>query len=304
VIRPFEDSRVTGVQGRYVTEQRSLVARFAQLEIEQRYEIMESHPTIDMVGTYSAAFRTEVFRKFGGFDANFPTASGEDMDFSFRLQEAGHRLVFAPKAIVAHQHPTTARAYFKQKFGRAYWRYLLYLKHPKKIIRDTYTPQGLKLQVAMLGVFVLALLAAPFWSAGPYVIAASLGLFHLVLLPFEVRLCRKDPVVGLVAPWLLLGRAASLLSGLAVAGVGLGRIRAASAVSARAPVTATPALDRRPATAATFHSSLAMAPLGATAVSAPGLSNILVEPAKLGQYIAGSVLTRDPLPIELTHPGG
>ena len=215
LIRPFADPRIAGVQGRYATEQRALVARFAQLEIEQRYDRLARRDTIDMVGTYSAAFRRNVFMSFGGFDDSMRMA--EDMEFSFRLHEAGHRLVFAPNAVVSHRHPATLPEYLKQKFGHAYWRYGLYQERPGKIVSDSYTPQGLKLQVAVVASLVLALASLPFWSAGSYAAGVSACFFNLIVLPFSIQLFRKDRAVGLLAPWLLLGRAASLLSGLAVA---------------------------------------------------------------------------------------
>lgn len=43
------------------------------------------------------------FEEVGGFDEQFPGATGEDMDLSWRLQEAGWELIFAPGAVVQYR---------------------------------------------------------------------------------------------------------------------------------------------------------------------------------------------------------
>jgi GT2 family glycosyltransferase len=43
------------------------------------------------------------FKEVGGFDEQFTGATGEDMDLSWRLQEAGWKLVFAPKAVIQYR---------------------------------------------------------------------------------------------------------------------------------------------------------------------------------------------------------
>ena len=61
------------------------MARFAQLEFEDRYRRMIGTPAIDVVATYSAAFRRYVFLAAGGFDPTFHEANNEDVEFSYRL---------------------------------------------------------------------------------------------------------------------------------------------------------------------------------------------------------------------------
>ena len=41
MLQPFAEKKVSGVQGAYKTRQKSLAARFAQIEIEERYERMK-----------------------------------------------------------------------------------------------------------------------------------------------------------------------------------------------------------------------------------------------------------------------
>jgi GT2 family glycosyltransferase len=48
------------------------------------------------------AVRREAFEKLSGFDENFLEAAGEDMEFAWRVRQAGLRVRFAPDALVYH----------------------------------------------------------------------------------------------------------------------------------------------------------------------------------------------------------
>jgi len=66
------------------------------------------------------AVRRTVFEKVGGFDIRFRSA-GDDVDFCWRVGQAGYELAFQPAAFVWHRQRSTARAYFRQQagYGRA-----------------------------------------------------------------------------------------------------------------------------------------------------------------------------------------
>lgn len=157
MLKPFEDENVVGVQGAYKTKQKSLSARFDQLDIEYRYERMKKKDTIDWIGTYSAAYKRKVFMDAKGFDETFPKASGEDSELSYRLAEQGMVLKFAPNAIVYHTHPNSLLHYLRVKYFRAYWRTRMYVKHPQKSVQDSYTPHVLKINFFVGGLFLLVL---------------------------------------------------------------------------------------------------------------------------------------------------
>ena len=218
--KPFVAAEVCAVKGAYRTEQRALVARFAQVEFEERFEMLKKVDSIDMVDTYSAAFRKDVFDQMGGFDESFPVANNEDTDLSYKLSAAGHRMVFNPDAVVFHlKHPDTLRRYLRQKFWRGYWRMVVYRRFPDKMVKDTYTPQTLKFQVLALA------LAGPLVAAG-VLFPAALGLAALPLLlflastlPFARFAAGRDVAVAALSPFLLALRAAAI--GLGVLSFGL-----------------------------------------------------------------------------------
>ncbi|MCP4622378.1 MAG: glycosyltransferase [bacterium] len=120
MVKSFDDSAVTAVMGAYCTRQKQLAARFAQLEFEDRYDRLAKSASIDMLATYSAAIRKDVFMQMKGFDESFPVANNEDTDLSYRLCAAGHKIVFSPAAIVYHSHPDILTKYLKIIFWRGY----------------------------------------------------------------------------------------------------------------------------------------------------------------------------------------
>lgn len=206
MLAPFKDRAIAGVQGRYKNKQKELIARFIHLEIEERYEKMAKHRYIDFIGSYSAAYRVDVFKEMKGFDTFFPMASGEDTDLSFRIHEAGYKMIFNPKAIVYHSHPISFWKFVKVKFFRALWRTKIYKKHKKKVLKDAYTSQMVKVQTGLFYLIVLSLLAIPFGFNGLFY---SAGLFALLLLstvPFTLWVATKDPAVAVISPVLIVVR--------------------------------------------------------------------------------------------------
>ncbi len=214
MLAPFDDPEVAGVKGSYKTRQTQVVARLAQCEFEERYDLQERQPTIDFVDTYAAAFRADVLREVGGFDPAFTRANNEDAELSYRLAERGHKLVFVRQAQVTHRHVATWRGYFRLKTRRGFWRMMVYRLHPGKALRDSYTPQVLKLQI-LLVYLAVALVVAAFWWPG-LVIGAALSLVGAVLSGkrFYRVVRRTDAAVAAWAPCFILTRAAAFALGI------------------------------------------------------------------------------------------
>lgn len=210
MVKPFKTHDVVAVKGAYKTNQRALTARFAQIEFEERFNMLKKAGSIDMVDTYSAGFRRDVFLEMKGFDTSFPVANNEDTELSYRMSRLGFRMVFNPNAIVYHlNHPDTIKRYARLKFWRGYWRMVVYKRFPDKMIKDTYTPQTLKLQILSLFFFFAVLPLIPFFPVVGIFLLLLASLSFLVLsVPFTVLAFSKDPAVGLFTPFLLLVRAA------------------------------------------------------------------------------------------------
>ena len=221
MLQPFADPAVAGVKGSYRTRQREVVARLAQYEFEERYELLARRPTIDFVDTHAAAFRAAVFHATGGFDPAFVQANNEDVDLSYRLAEQGYRLVFQRWAVVYHRHVASWRRYARLKMRRGYWRMLVYRLHPGKALRDSYTPQVLKLQVLLAYAALACLLAAPL--APTLALAALLSLALLAASGW--RFCKRvldcDRTAAAWAPWFLIVHALAFATGIAAGLIGM-----------------------------------------------------------------------------------
>lgn len=214
MIEPFRDPEVIGAKGVYCTHQDSVVARFVQLEYEDRYRLMASHDCVDFIDTYSAAFRRERFLEMKGYDTSFPVACAEDIELSYRMSRRGWKMKFVPSAVVAHTHPHSLSRYLRKKYKFAFWRVLALSKNPGKTLKDSHTPQLMKLQLlfipALLLAFVVDQIVRPALPLSLLVLAAFLGS----TIPFAIRAARKDLIAGLLSPVLLAGRSVAQLMGI------------------------------------------------------------------------------------------
>ena len=228
IVAPFADPEVAGAKGTYLSTQRSVVARFTQLEYEDRYDRMAGSERIDFIDTYSAAYRRDIFLANDGFDARF--LINEDQEFAFRLAEKGYKLVFTPAAQVVHQHNRTLAQYVRRKFKIGMWKVRVTRQHPTQVVQDSHTPGALKAQL-LLAAVTLALVAAAtgaslalrgLWWPGLIALAAAFAAFEATALPFLTKIARRDPSLLLPALGLLWVRALALGAGFAT---GLVRFR-------------------------------------------------------------------------------
>ena len=68
--------------------------------------------TIFVIGGAAAAFRKSVFDDIGGYDTAMRT---EDMELSFRIQQAGMRVFYAHDALVYTEGPSSWKGLYKQR---------------------------------------------------------------------------------------------------------------------------------------------------------------------------------------------
>lgn len=212
---PFADVDVVGVKGVYRTRQTTLMARFVQVEYEDKYRLMRNLATIDFIDTYSAAFLRERFLEMNGYDTSFPVACAEDIELSYRMSARGWKMKFTPAAIVFHTHPDTLSRYLKKKYKFAFWRVLAVRKNPAKGVKDSHTPQMMKLQLLFAPALVTAIVFDVAVRPAIYLTALVAGAFLLSTVPFALRAFRKDPVVAILSPVLLAARACAQIAGIA-----------------------------------------------------------------------------------------
>ena len=211
---PFSAAEVVGVKGAYQTNQTSVVARFVQQEYESKYKRLLKQENIDFIDTYSAAYRREIFIENGGFNTVFPVPSVEDQEFSFRLARKDYRMVFAPNAVVYHQHDAVWQEYARRKFNIGYWKAFMLRWLPEKILGDSHTPRSLLWQIGLLGCSFFTFILGFAWHPALWLSLISLILFIFSGLPLLIQINARDPGVLWLAPFLLLLRSVALGAGL------------------------------------------------------------------------------------------
>ena len=164
MVAPFsENPDISGVKGAYKTRQKSLTARFAQAEFEDRFELLKKADFIDMVDTYSAGFRRDIFLASGGFGPFFS-----------RGQQRGYRALLSsgfpgpsvriPTLGIRFSHPSGHPEKISQdKVLAGVLAYESFMPGIlKKAVKDTYTPFVVKVQTLlaalMAGLLVLSVL--------------------------------------------------------------------------------------------------------------------------------------------------
>jgi len=211
VLEPFDAPVVSGARGVYRTQQHSLIARFIQLEYEERYQrilkIEAEQGTVDALDTSYAAYRRRVFLDAGGFDTRYLNAAVEDHELSYRLAREGHIFRFVPGAAVYHHHVTSIGDYARRKFRIGYWKAFLSRQHPDYARHDSHTPPSLKFQILIAALFPLLLLAWPFFPPAGWLALASAIAFLLSAIPLLKLIARRDKPVLLIAIPMLIVRA-------------------------------------------------------------------------------------------------
>ena len=79
MVAPFKDNDVAGVKGAYWSQQKDMVARFTQIEVEERYRRMAQQESINFIDTYAAGYRREIFLANNGFDETLPEDEDQDL---------------------------------------------------------------------------------------------------------------------------------------------------------------------------------------------------------------------------------
>jgi cellulose synthase/poly-beta-1,6-N-acetylglucosamine synthase-like glycosyltransferase len=212
MIAPFADQEVVGVCGVVRTRQTSLIPRFIQLEYDYRYGHIAKHAQIDFINTGTAGYRRHVFAESGGFCEDLLGA--EDTELSFRLASQGHKMVFAPEAIVYHSHPEPIWEYTRRKVHYGYWRMMVYEKHPHKAVADSRTPQAQKIQIGLLFLLAAAAIGSIFWRGFVWLAGGLALLFLIISLPFWWWVLCRDLRVGLLTPLFLLVATTSVGAGV------------------------------------------------------------------------------------------
>ena len=102
--------------------------------------------------SYNMGIRRDVYMELGGFSK---MRFGEDIDFSYRIVEAGYKTALIPEAWVWHKRRTDFRKFFRQGYNSGIARINLEKRHPGTLKLVHLLPM-----VFTVGVIGLVLLSA------------------------------------------------------------------------------------------------------------------------------------------------
>lgn len=217
--KPLLKYDVAGVQGAYKTKQKEIIAQLSQIEFEERFKKLQQTEYVDFVGSFSAAYKRDVFEKYNGFNTKF--VMNEDVDLAYKISSDGYKLYFNPEAVVYHIHPDSLSIYIKVKFWRGFWRTILYRKFHNKAIKDSYTPDSLKLQVLLIFPIILITLSSLIIQELIILDVWLIVISIITMSKFVILAIKKNLGVGLFSIIFLWARALALASGVFYASIKL-----------------------------------------------------------------------------------
>lgn len=143
------DPSVAAAQGCYQAQEGSSIwQRVMALDLTLRYAAISGDS--DHVCTGTTIYRRSALYQVGLFDEAL--GYGNDNDLSYRLTDAGHRLIIDPAARSVHEWREGLWGYLSQQYGFGYGRLDLIAKHPRRIRGDAVSPWMMLLHVPVIGV--------------------------------------------------------------------------------------------------------------------------------------------------------
>lgn len=137
--------------------------------------------------SFNMGIRRDVYNKLGGFSK---MRFGEDIDFSYRIVEAGYKTRLFPSAWVYHKRRTDFRKFWRQVYNSGIARINLEKRHPGSMKLVHLLPMVFTVGCFFCLVWTLAflicladncLLGIPTGSAASFLWSAAIGLVPLVL---------------------------------------------------------------------------------------------------------------------------
>lgn len=194
ILEPFREPRVGLVSGpSLVPDELPLMARLAGMTLASKAAgYVAARYTAERAENFDAkwsnligcnmAFRKPVLAALGGFDVAF--WPGEEMLAAFRATQAGHTLVFVPRAALRHFPRASFGGFLRQMHGYGATRIRL-IRAGVEREWTTLVPAAWVASLLLLG------LAAPFTRWARWLLLADLGLYLAATLAITLAKLRE-----------------------------------------------------------------------------------------------------------------
>lgn len=160
----------------------SLVAR---LIYEKCDFIFRDLVDMDFAWSFGLGIRKEVFHRIGMFDRRFPGAGSEDIDFAYRVCDAGLKIRLVREAVVRHHFHDTLPKHLRRHRAQARLRMMLLTKVKRYTDQQAQPSQYLNLLTH--GAFWASLPLAPWLPLLPLLLLLACMSFHYPLASWAVR---------------------------------------------------------------------------------------------------------------------
>ena len=143
--------------------------------------------------SYNMGILREVYQQLGGFSK---MRFGEDIDFSYRIVEAGYKTALIPEAWVWHKRRTDFKKFFRQVYNSGIARINLTKRHPGTLKLVHLLPTVFTLGV--IGLLLLFMLGAALHAEGEWLALIPLILYSgIIFIDSSIR--NRSLWVGLLS---------------------------------------------------------------------------------------------------------
>jgi len=105
----------------------SPLARGGRFNPSTQHTMMEEERFVDHIPTCNLCLKREIFDEVGLFDESF--VKGQDLELSYRIRKAGHKLFYSPSVKVVHYRKQTFRSFARQIYKWAKAKVAIVKKH-------------------------------------------------------------------------------------------------------------------------------------------------------------------------------
>jgi len=209
----FENEKVAGVSGlTKVMNSKNIWSALAGYNVEYRQSKITDE-FVDHLSTANTIYRKSVLDKVGLFAQNF--RYGQDNELSYRIIQAGYKLILSPKTFCRHFWPESFEGYFKQRFHGAMARMMLIKKYPRRLTGDKISSLRYFMELPLGLIFLLFLIAA---LASPiFLLIAAVMFFVIYIFQFdEIKFFveNKKVFIGTFLPFFIIIRSIAWIDGI------------------------------------------------------------------------------------------
>lgn len=200
-----------GVVGGYIrtANPENFWAKMMGYDLEYRYDHIGGRGVekaiVEHVSPNNTAYRKEIFKKVGYFNQEYHYC--QDVEFSYRVLEAGYKIVLLKNVGSKHYWKESFWQYTKQQFNVAYWRMKLVRKNPGKVKGDKVAGARMFIQVPVTGMVCLLGVTGIFYIALWVVAGVVAGILLVERYEEAIYVMRKKKSLSaLLMPFVHLWR--------------------------------------------------------------------------------------------------